>query len=243
LPEDVDEIFDEEKEKKSLSKLLLPFFLLAFQKGVEQGTAQGSGNTKPEDLFSQYVKQALEEQALKHAQLAVGTTKDHIAGVLQDAIDEGKSVQQLATDLREMYDVESKSRALTIARTELTRVINDATVRALAEEGYTEKEWSTVIDGRERETHNAANGQVVGIYESFTVGGAHCQAPGDENLPPQESINCRCTCLGGGLTTERKRAVGQWFLRTHGALEKRFVVSLLTEFSRQKRRVLSHFPS
>ena len=65
----------------------------------------------------------------------------------------------------------------------MTDTINDATTYALRREGYRQKQWSTVIDGRERETHAAANGQVVGIDDPFRIGGASWHHPGDPHLP------------------------------------------------------------
>lgn len=239
LPGGVGEVFDEEKEKESLGLVLLPFLFLGFRKGVEQGSVQGSGKTKPEDVFTLSVQQSLYAQSFERAALAVGTTKDRIGGLLQTAIEEGQSVDQLAKAINDTFDLQSKPRSVTIARTELTRVINDATLRTLIAEGYTRKEWSTVIDGRERDSHHAADGQVVGIYDTFTVGGAHGLYPGDEQLPAGEVVNCRCVCVGAGQPLERKRLIGERFLRTHGSLERRLVAALRKEFERQKGRVLA----
>lgn len=43
-----------------------------------------------------------------------------------------------------------------------------------------------------RPTHAAADGQIVGVNQNFTVGGFSAKHPHDIFLPPQERINCQC---------------------------------------------------
>ena len=69
------------------------------------------------------------------------------------AITEGQGINELAKAIDDQFDVDSRVRSKLIARTELTDSINDGTLRMLIREGYTQKEWSTVADGRERPTH------------------------------------------------------------------------------------------
>ena len=56
--------------------------------------------------------------------------------------------------------------------------------------------WSTTEDGRQRDTHDAMNGQEVrGLDMPFTSpSGAQFRFPGDQSLgaPPAEVIACRC---------------------------------------------------
>ncbi len=206
------------------------------------GLKQGPGKAKPEDVFTLAVRKALEARSLEHASKAIFTTKDEIAAALKASIEQGESVRQLAKRIDQLYGQSTGYRSLRIARTELTGVINDGTVKTLGKEGYQQKEWSTVIDGRERETHAEADGQIVGIDDYFKIGGASAFAPGDPMLPPGETINCRCAIVGAGLPEDRKRVLGEEFLRTHGAIENRFVVSLRRAFLEQRNRVLSQFP-
>ncbi|MGE0536647.1 MAG: phage minor head protein [Pirellulales bacterium] len=238
----MEEFFDEEEESKTWSILFLPFLLLGFRKGIDLGLKQGPGTTKPEDVFTASVRQALEGRSLDHASKTIGTTKEALQGELKAAIEGGESVKQLAKRIDQLYGQQMGYRSVRIARTELTGVVNEGTVKTLAREGFTQKEWSTVIDGRERPTHADANGQVVGINDFFRVGGASCAAPGDPILPVSELVNCRCICVGAGLQEDRRKAIGREFLRLHGAIEYRFVVSLRRAFSEQRNRVLSQFP-
>lgn len=82
-----------------------------------------------------------------------------------------------------------------IARTEIIGASNRAGFETLRYYGIGRKEWLTAIDGRERPTHAAANGQVRLTDEAFEVGGELLQYPGDKNASPGNVINCRCTTL------------------------------------------------
>jgi SPP1 gp7 family putative phage head morphogenesis protein len=195
-----------------------------------------------EDLFTIGVKQAIARKSFEHAALAVETTRDQLAELVQKAALEGQSTAELAKGIREAFDFNQKVRSLRIARTEMTDTINDATTYALKREGYRQKQWSTVIDGRERPTHDAENGQVVGIDDVFHVGGASCSFPGQDILPPAERIQCRCTCVGAGIPEDRILQLGQRFLRIHGSIELKFVVSLRKAFLSQRDRILSRLP-
>jgi SPP1 gp7 family putative phage head morphogenesis protein len=227
---------------QAFDRVMLPYRILGFKKGVEQGLLQGAGKTVLEDVFTHYVYLQLKQKSLYHASLAVGTTKDKLQELLGKAIEEGQSIDQLSQAIRQSFESASTVRSLRIARTELTDTINDGTEQTLRKEGYKTKEWSTVIDGRERETHNKANGQIVGINDLFKVGGESCKYPGDDGLSASERVNCRCATLGSGLPEDRKYALGRHFLRLHGSLEQKFVVSLARAFVAQRDRILSHFP-
>ena len=95
-------------------------------------------------------------------------------------------------------------RAETIARTETTRVLNQArqqsTEDVIASADIPEDEvvrtWSAVQDNRTRDTHAELDGQERGLNEPFdSPSGAQLMFPGDPNAPPEETINCRCAVL------------------------------------------------
>jgi len=60
-----------------------------------------------------------------------------------------------------------------------------------------EKEWMTVLDGREREAHHNADGQTVQAFQPFIVGGEQLMRPGDTSLGAslKNVINCRCSSI------------------------------------------------
>jgi hypothetical protein len=95
-----------------------------------------------------------------------------------------------------------------VAVTSNTSAANAGTAAAgqvLAEAGVVNvKRWATLhgsgdVDDRVRPSHRKANGQTVGVRESFTVdkgGGTEtCDYPGDPKLSAQNARNCRCLAI------------------------------------------------
>lgn len=85
-------------------------------------------------------------------------------------------------------------KALTISRTEITRIMNSASeIWAKLNPKIKKKQWIVILDGKERSTHGAmASYPPIGLDEKFVVGGYLMDKPGDATAPPQEVINCRC---------------------------------------------------
>ena len=61
--------------------------------------------------------------------------------------------------------------------------------------GMKYKTWNTILDGRERITHNIADGQMQPIMMPFEVGSSLLMYPKDMSLDAslEEIINCRCS--------------------------------------------------
>lgn len=129
---------------------------------------------------------------------------------LTDAANAGESVEQTAQRIdRVLSYTDSErwpNRARVIAITETTRAYGAATVAAGMEQSRLtgrrlSKRWDTERDRRVRDTHKAADGQVVELSGAFMVGGFPLLFPGDPLGPPEEVINCRCEAViveGGG---------------------------------------------
>jgi SPP1 gp7 family putative phage head morphogenesis protein len=237
-PTSVNDIFDEDAEAEIWAVFYDPFFTQGFVKGIDMTAV----TVAVEDVFSKVIRDALKRKTFEHAALAINTTKDMLQAALTESLKKGESIAELGRRINDLYGESMGYRSRRIARTEMTDVINDGASLTLERENFAKKEWSTVIDGRERPSHAAADGQVVGIHESFTLGFERAQYPGDENLSPGERVNCRCVVVGAGIPEDRKIATGKLFLRSHSALERRFVLQLLRAFREQRDRILSQFP-
>jgi len=97
-----------------------------------------------------------------------------------------------------------RQRGETIARTETLKALNAGRQEALDQlienpnndvrAKDVVRAWDSTGDARTRETHAAADGQVVPQGEAFTVGGYSMMYPGDSSMgaPPGETVNCRC---------------------------------------------------
>jgi hypothetical protein len=88
-------------------------------------------------------------------------------------------------------------RARLIGRTESTAAYNYGALYGLADEGVECNEWMATLDARTRPEHAAAHGQTRLAGSKFDIGGYLADCPGDESLPVELSVNCRCCVVGG----------------------------------------------
>jgi HK97 family phage portal protein len=136
------------------------------------------------------------------------TTKDRVKDVIQDSYnsDEGYNIQDVIGTLKNDFTF-SPQRAATIGRTETLSSLNQATM-----EGYKQnsdiidgKAWLATDDDKTRDSHVQAGEDYstdspIDVNDQFNVGGYDCDCPGDDDLPPEEVINCRC-CLQPVINT------------------------------------------
>lgn len=100
--------------------------------------------------------------------------------------------------LRRQFDGYSKYQAERFIKTETTAISNKAILESAttifpADQLY--KEWSTALDGRERASHRAADGQSVPFNQPFIVQGEELMEPGDRRGSASNVINCRCAAI------------------------------------------------
>lgn len=146
------------------------------------------------------------------AQKIAETTEGSIRSMLQQGMTEGWSIDEMTDNLEKMFEQWMNGslspedfawykermpayRREVIARTETIRSSAYGSNAIYKGWGVKRKEWLTAIDGRQRDSHGAANGQIVEVGEPFRVGGYDMEYPGDMNAPAEEVCNCRCTIL------------------------------------------------
>lgn len=93
----------------------------------------------------------------------------------------------------------SRMRAITITRTELSRVYSTAAHERLLQQAESvpglKKQWRKSGKLHPRHTHRVADGQVQDVSQPFKVGGVAMMYPHDPKAPAAETINCGCTML------------------------------------------------
>lgn len=107
----------------------------------------------------------------------------------------------IAEQATNTFDADSDSRSAIIATTETQASAETAKSNVIAsaldpvEQGRGKKDWVTIMDGRERQSHHEANGQVQGLESPFIVQGQMLSYPGDTSLGAtiDNWINCRCS--------------------------------------------------
>lgn len=127
------------------------------------------------------------------------TTRQELMGAArvasQRGLQEGWGMDRIAEEIQEESEVAvSRRRATVIARTEVIRASNHASLAAARSTNMRlRKEWIATQDNRVRDTHDEANGQIVPMEDNFNVGGYSAPYPAAPTLPPKESVQCRCT--------------------------------------------------
>jgi len=118
----------------------------------------------------------------------------HARDGLTEGMARGESVPQLAQRVRDAAAV-TVPRATVIARTEVVGASNAGSIASMraAEVSDMTKTWLATGDSRTRASHLDADGQTVGINETFIVGGETADRPLDPLLSAAEAVNCRCT--------------------------------------------------
>lgn len=152
-----------------------------------------------ESLVSEFIKNHGGE---KIASDIAATTRRQIVKAISIGEEDGVGIAQTAKLIRERTSgVIGKARAATIARTETHAAASYATDASTRELGLPNqrKRWVAVGDDRTRQHHAAANGQEVGIDESFIIRfkGSEIQMsyPHDGSGGAGNNINCRCLAV------------------------------------------------
>jgi len=151
----------------------------------------------PTDEIANYLKQ--EAVILFEISNINSTTVDKLIAQVESALESGAPVNELQQAIIDTGIFDPK-RALMLSRTITGTAANLGQVLGAAQSGATEKTWETA-SSEVRDSHKKMNGKTIPIDESFIVGGKKAMFPLDNQLPPAERVNCRCT-LSFGLTED-----------------------------------------
>jgi HK97 family phage portal protein len=186
-----DELLDWEAEDSALVAALSPLWIASLQDGFETVNETYEFGISLDEVnfrFTEWV----EENGLKQAKEINDTTQDKLRKTLSEGIQEGESIPKLRDRVSSVYTEAKTSRATTIARTETHNTVGAGTHETYKAVNVSQKEWLTSMDGRERPSHAALNGEVAGIDRAFSNG---LMYPGDPGGSPEEIVNCRCVEL------------------------------------------------
>jgi len=132
--------------------------------------------------------------------LVSGTAKQTLISITQRLMQDPEFMALGAVErgriLRNQFNRYSQWQAERLVRTEATAAANFAQTQAaqtIFPPEQMQKEWIASFDDRTRDTHSAADGQIVNANDSFIVGGQQMMFPGDPSGGAAECINCRCS--------------------------------------------------
>lgn len=173
-------------EQKRLETALKPVILDGVKEGIRLGKLQiPTKAANDEAAAARYISKV----ATRIGKISE-TTRNKVSVAVSEGLAAGSTINEIVDTFGSIFD---KTRARMIARTEATGSINGGTAEYFAELGA-KKQWLTTMDGNERESHAALNGETRNAGEAFSNG---LQYPADpEAKEAGEVVNCRCTLVG-----------------------------------------------
>lgn len=127
-----------------------------------------------------------EELARNGKNISVHTAKE-IKRVINAGLAEGEGISKLADRIEDLYSGFSRTRSLTIARTEVGSASGQAKLEGYQQGGVPRKEWLSAFTPTSRDAHMAADGQVVDINDPFSIdGNLTMTAPARTGVPEQD---------------------------------------------------------
>lgn len=177
---------------------------------LEQAKSEFKLETKANLKFDSFIEEWVKQRTGKAITDIEGTTKKQVIAkvrkLVAQAIEDGDTNYDLSKEMQDEFSSLSKSRAMTIARTEVTMASTQGGIEAIKSLGIPnmEKEWVSVQDTRTRDgepnaqepDHLGMNGTRIGIDDKFHVPpDADMDGPGDQTAGAAQVCNCRCTLV------------------------------------------------
>jgi hypothetical protein len=152
------------------------------------------------DLWQEYIENYIERAVAERVTQITATTRDAIKVQIQEGLQAGEGVYELAKRIDRLYlDEIIPHRSEVIARTEAVSASNAGSLAAAratrkAYDLEMTKVWISTPDSRTRAWHRAAGGQTRPLDEPFDVGGEQLMFPGDGSLGAsgKNLVMCRC---------------------------------------------------
>ena len=182
-----DEIFNQKVEVKLAMSELGPL-LRRFLKEEGEDTIDRM-NYDFDFTMDAEIEGWLQERKETFAKQINKTTYKRIASEVKESIEGGESRSELVDRLEGSFNKMSRSRAKTVARTEVHSATNFGNFKGYKQTGTPSKVWVAVMDSNTRASHQMVDGEKVPTDMPFSNG---LMYPGDPKGPPSETVNCRC---------------------------------------------------
>ena len=195
-------MFDKEKWVIAAMDLLTPEIEAIIEtQGQEAMDLLGQGMNYS---LLEAARQYLNKEPLKASKSFNDTIYEKVRNALAEGLAKGESETQLIERVRDVYSNLEDYQAQRIARTEVSRATNFATLDGYRQSGIVKgKQFLTAQDERVCEWCGPLDGKIVGLEENFFDKGdsymGNADSPltfeyGDVEAPPLH-VNCRCTIV------------------------------------------------
>ncbi|MFP3421750.1 phage minor head protein, partial [Bacillus sp. SIMBA_154] len=150
----------------------------------------------PFKVLSERTAEWIESWSQELAQLMQLNTHTAIEQTLKDGINEGRSIQEIELELKDLPEF-SRKRARVTAVTEVLTASSVAQHESYVQSpAVTAKRWkhSGGKKNQSRESHVQLDGTIISLDEEFEIPGSgeRCMFPRDTQLTPKERVNCHC---------------------------------------------------
>lgn len=175
--------------------------LRAFKRAAESSRKLTSGLLDSIELPDAKLDAAVARRITAIARHVPRTIRKALQKVLKEALTSGETVQGIRKILAKRFAFEASSaRALMVARTETTGVMNDVRIQGMKEAGVEAAKWSTANDEHVRAAHVALGtleAQRLGTNWASLIGRSDVtlEFPGDARADAGLVVNCRCTLV------------------------------------------------
>lgn len=167
------------------------------RKALDDAGQQVMDELEIDDPWATPAAEVIEYNRIRENKI-VGAADDifrDINSTIEDGINKGQSISDISNSVRQQFNGISKGRAKRIAMTETAAAYGRGRESAMEQAGVEYKQWVTSGLGNVRPAHQEANGQVVAVNETFSVGGEALRHPGDPSGSAGNVINCHCVSI------------------------------------------------
>ena len=191
----LDKILDEVAEREQILEIFRPLFRSMMADAIN---AASESLPVDVDLTDDVIRDLVTARVGTMVQQIQATTRIQVRASIVQGLEQGMSTAQIQQLLLQSTTF-SPTRAMTIARTETTALMNQAGVAAMKDaenKGVRlQKEWLSARDGKVRDTHIGLDGQRVPVDGQFrSPSGATGNGPGEMGSAA-ENVNCRCVAV------------------------------------------------
>lgn len=183
----IDSSFNLNKETKIGLEILTPV-LREFMKEAGKDAKDLVGSDY-KFVWTDEMEHSLDKRAKFFLDSINETTFKKLKNQFKESVERGESRNDLMNRIEDTYDDISKSRANTIARTEVHSAVNNGTIEGYRQANMPIKIWVAVMDSETRDSHAEMDGEEVPLDKPFSNG---LMFPGDPRGDAEETINCRC---------------------------------------------------
>lgn len=177
------------KEETLVAEFAIPFI----EDFIKSAGQQALALVAPAETFdetTQRVQKYIADRAKLLGSETTKTTVEKVSSTLAEGIADDEGISNLVDRVDSVFTDFPLYRSQMIARTEATSANNLGFTEAYKQSNVANaKEWIATGDSRTRDSHNQADGEIVGLDDKFSNG---LQYPGDGSGDPAETVNCRC---------------------------------------------------